>query len=171
MNTYSNTLDKIILTARQQLESISAADFQHRPAPEKWSKQEILGHLIDSAYNNHQRFLRAEGQGNLVFSGYDQTAWVEKNAYQKREPQELVHTWATVHFHLSRLIAGLPEALLRTQTTEHNFHQISMNGIPEGVPIDLSYLIWDYIDHLEHHLAQLLPNYQRTNPPYEAPTQ
>lgn len=170
MNSYSNTLDKIILTARQQLESISIEDFRQSSAPGKWSKQQILGHLIDSAYNNHQRFLRAEEQGNLVFWGYDQNAWVFKNAYQEREPQELIHTWATAHFHLSRLIAGLSPELLERTSQEHNFHQICMNRPIAEAAVNLSYLIWDYIHHLEHHLAQLIPTYRKINTPYQTPT-
>ena len=90
MNKHSNTLDKIILLARPQLLQLEPARLLERPSPDKWSKQEILGHLIDSAYNNHQRFLRATEKEDLIFQGYDQVNWVKRNNYQKRETAELV---------------------------------------------------------------------------------
>jgi len=58
------------------LEAMPNEQTGHKPAPEQWSPGEIIGHLIDSASNNHQRFVRAQFQDNLVFSGYDQNAWV-----------------------------------------------------------------------------------------------
>ena len=169
MNKHSNTLDKIILLARPQLLQLEPARLLERPSPDKWSKQEILGHLIDSAYNNHQRFLRATEKEDLIFQGYDQVNWVKRNNYQKREPTELVHSWATVNFHLARLIAGLPESLLLRPTNAHNFHAICMNRLPAEASTTLDYLIWDYIFHLEHHLIQLLPHYTRNYLSYSAP--
>ncbi len=140
---------------------LSEAEFRHKPNPAKWSKQEILGHLIDSAYNNYQRFLRAATQDNLIFQGYDQDAWVRQNDYQNRDYMEIIGTWINVNNHLSFLVRGLPEAVLTRQTTQHNFHQICMNTIPEGAPTSLSYLVWDYLFHMEHHLSQILPDYRR----------
>ena len=166
MNTYSNNLDKIVLSARRQLQEIGTEEMTAKSAPEKWSKKEILGHLIDSAYNNHQRFLRAEEQGNLIFPGYAQNEWVKKNAYQEREVAELIQTWATVNFHLARLVASLSDTLLFASTREHNFHIIGMYRPEEGAPSSLAYLIWDYIAHLEHHLSQIIPDYRRINPPF-----
>jgi hypothetical protein len=52
-----------------------------KPAPDRWSKKEILGHLIDSAANNHQRFVRAQGTPRLEFPGYEQEFWVATQAY------------------------------------------------------------------------------------------
>lgn len=168
MNNYSQLLDKIITIARPKLLEVSSHEFSAKPSIEKWSKKEILGHLVDSAYNNHQRFLRAGQQDDLVFSGYDQVEWVRQNAYQERDLTELVHTWATVNFHLARLVAQLPSDLLTRETTTNNFHKICMNRPPEGQASSLGYLVWDYIFHLEHHLVQLLPGYKRMNPPFNA---
>ncbi|MEO0876670.1 MAG: DinB family protein [Bacteroidota bacterium] len=166
MNQYSKILDQIVMTARLQLQQVSSEEMAAKPKPEKWSKKEILGHLIDSAYNNHQRFLRAEQQGNLVFQGYDQNAWVKKNAYQVRELSELIQTWAMVNYHLARLVEGIPVDLLEETTSDHNFHIIGMNRPTEGSASSLGYLIWDYIAHLEHHLSQLIPTYRLINPPF-----
>lgn len=163
MNTYSQTLRQIILNAYALLSEQSESSFSQKASPEKWSKKEILGHLIDSAYNNHQRFLRAETQGNLIFQGYHPDEWVRKNNYQNRELEDVLETWKLANLHLCHLIAHLPNNLLKQQTTAHNFHLIGMNRPEEGTPSSLSYLIWDYIFHLEHHLAQLLEEYKKIN--------
>lgn len=163
MKPYSEILDQIILIAASGIKAIDGSEFAYKASPEKWSKKEILGHLIDSAYNNHQRFLRAEEQGHLVFSGYDQVDWVKKNNYQNRERDELVDTWVCVNRHLSFLIAAIPEKILLKENKEHNFHNICMNLITAEEPSTLSYLIWDYLFHLEHHLAQIIPGYRKIN--------
>lgn len=159
MKNYSNQLQQIISKAAPILKALDEDAFSHRPAPKKWSKKEILGHLIDSAYNNHQRFIRAEKQGNLIFAGYDQVNWVIKNNYQQRALAELVDTWATSHNHLAILLAQLPAAAYEKQYTDHNFHQICMVQPAEAEPTSLAYLVEDYIFHLEHHLAQLIEDY------------
>ena len=68
-------------------------NLSHKSSPEKWSPKEILGHLIDSAYNHHQRFLRANTQENLVFQGYEQAFWVVANRYQARPSNEIIDFW------------------------------------------------------------------------------
>ena len=65
-----------------RLLAMSDADSGRRPAPNKWSPREVIGHLIDSASNNHQRFVRAQFQDDLMFTGYDQDAWVRTQKYQ-----------------------------------------------------------------------------------------
>ncbi len=160
MNKYSNTLRKIISQALPGLQAIAEEQFNNKPAPSKWSKKEILGHLIDSAYNNHQRFARAGEQENLIFNGYDQVAWVQKNQYQQRQKEEVINTWFAANQHLSFLIDTIPQDLLEKRTSIHNYHQIAMKRIPEGEPSSLSYLIEDYIFHLEHHLVQIITGYK-----------
>ena len=163
---YHKTLLQILSKTEPLFRAISEAEFSFKETPERWSKKELLGHLIDSAYNNHQRFLRAEEQGNLIFRGYTQDAWVQKNHYQNRDQAELVQLWLLCNRHLAALIAGLSEDLLRRKTSEHNFHKICSNRIPEGSTSSLSYLIWDYLSHLEHHLKQLFPSYQSISGEY-----
>ena len=166
MSQYASSLLQIIDRALPDLKGVSAEEMRFRPGPDKWSKKEILGHLIDSAYNNHQRFLRAASQDDLVFFGYDQVAWVVKNGYQNREEAEIVETWYQVNQHLSFLLEELPQSLLDRQTDQHNFDRICMNRIPKGSISSLGYLIWDYLFHLEHHLQQLIPGYQKQLAPF-----
>ena len=131
-------------------------EMSYKSTPEKWSKIEILGHLVDSAYNNHQRFLRAEKSENYVFNGYDQVEWVVKNDYQNREKNEVIDLFISVNNHLSSMISTLSDPILTKQISEHNFDKISMRTVPKNQSVSLSYLIEDYIFHLQHHLNQVL---------------
>lgn len=164
---HSDKLRSIIDTAHHILLKIDIAQFNHKSSPEKWSKLEILGHLIDSAYNNHQRFIRAEEQDNLIFRGYNQVNWVKKNNYQNRNPKEIIETWKIANEHLAILIENIPADILNQKTTEHNFHKICMNLLQEGAETSLSYLIWDYIFHLEHHLGQIIDGYECEETSYD----
>ncbi|MBX2878126.1 MAG: DinB family protein [Saprospiraceae bacterium] len=168
--SYQQTLVHILEASVPQLLAQSPEEMQHKTDPSRWSKQEIMGHLVDSAYNNHQRFIRAEAQGNLIFNGYDQVDWVKRNAYQDREWTAIVKLWEASNRHLGHVTASIDPGFLENKTSDHNFHIIGMNRPEGGSLSSLSYLIWDYIFHLEHHLVQLLPNYERILPPFEGTT-
>lgn len=161
MIPYHVQLNQIISEAASSMKAIHEKAFNFKAHETKWSKKEILGHLIDSAYNNHQRFLRACHQADLVFQGYDQTEWVKLNNYQEREKGEVLNTWVTVNQHLSKLIENISQEILERKTENHNFHKICMNLLKEGEPTNLAYLIWDYLFHLEHHLGQIIPAYEK----------
>ena len=160
----SKVLQSIISTASANIERMERDELNFKRSPEKWSKKEILGHLVDSAYNNHQRFLRAQQQGHLNFSTYDQNDWVVKNNYQNRDLDDVLETWNTANLHLYELINALPEEVLYGTTTDHNFHKICFNRLKENESTSLNYLIWDYLEHLEYHLAQIIPDYEKINP-------
>ena len=109
----------------------------------KWSPKEIIGHLIDSASNNHQRFVRLQLTAELVMPGYQQDGWVRANAYSARPWAELVAFWAAYNRHLAHVIAHIkPEHLDNVWTTDSGSR-------------DLGFLVRDYLVHLNHHLAQL----------------
>ena len=117
-----------------------------RPAKDKWSPREIIGHLIDSAFNNQQRFVRAQLGASLTFPGYAQESWVATQAYQQRSWADLVGLWAAVNRHLAHVIAHIEPRALGTPCT-----------IGEGAPVTLRFVAEDYVRHLHHHLAQVLP--------------
>jgi hypothetical protein len=79
-------------SAVPRLERISDARAGHRPAPTTWSAKEVLGHLIDSAANNHSRFVLAQGRDDLSFPGYDQERWVEVQAHGDQPWPDLIGT-------------------------------------------------------------------------------
>lgn len=152
---------------KEEIQSIPESEYRLKPTPQKWSKIEILGHLIDSAYNNHRRFLLAVNQDHLIFDGYDQNEWVIRNQYNTRKIEEVVNAWQTANRQLRYCVDGLPQEVLLRKTTKHSFHKMCFNSIPEGQESSLHYLLWDYFDHMEHHLSQILPNYKRIFNPYK----
>ena len=141
-----NRLSFIAGSAPERLRAITEEESAKRPAPGKWSKKEILGHLVDSATNNHQRFVRAQiGIGELAFPGYAQDEWVRVQPYQRTPWPELIELWAAYNQYLGRLIASVPESEAGKPCR-----------IGENKPVTLRYLMDDYVRHLEHHLGQIL---------------
>ncbi|MEM7656841.1 MAG: DinB family protein [Bacteroidota bacterium] len=164
--TYASLLRQILAQFQTILPTVPVADLEAKPDPDRWSHKEILGHLIDSAHNNHQRFLRAEAQSNLIFQGYAQEEWVRLNRYQERSLEEIVGLLLAMNEHIAVLVEGLSPEALQQETREHNFHQIGMNPVEAGSPASLRYLIWDYLFHLEHHLSQVFPSYRKLLEPF-----
>lgn len=126
-----------------------------RPAPGKWSRKEILGHLVDSASNNHQRFVRARFQDELVFPGYEQDEWVAAQRWQERPWSEIVELWRLLNLHLAHVIGTTPRELAERVHTRHNLHLRAWKKIAEGAPATLAWFMEDYVGHLEHHLDQV----------------
>jgi hypothetical protein len=110
----------------------------------KWVPKEVLGHLIDSAANNHQRFVQAQLASSFVGPGYDQVAWVAVHRYRERPWQELVDLWVALNRQVAAVIEAVPSEKLGTPCT-----------IGDSEPRSLEWLMQDYLRHLEHHLQQL----------------
>ena len=83
MSDYVEELRQTVERAAAELLAVSDEAAAVRPGRGRWSAKEIVGHLVDSAANNHQRFVRAQWQDDLVFPGYAQDAWVEAQRYQE----------------------------------------------------------------------------------------
>jgi hypothetical protein len=142
--------------ALPKLLAISDADAARRPAPGRWSRKEIVGHLIDSAFNNHQRFVRAQLQEALVFPGYEQDDWVRVQRYQERPWRELVELWRALNLHLAEVIRATPERERTRPRLEHNLGEIAWGEAPNDGSATLDWFQHDYVGHLRHHLAQAL---------------
>ena len=95
MPDYADDLRATVGRASASLSAMPDEAAARRPAPGKWSAKEIIGHLVDSAANNHQRFVRAQFQDDLIFSGYAQDRWVSVQRYQDAPWQDLVTLWRT----------------------------------------------------------------------------
>lgn len=141
--------------AEQLVNAIAAADLRlrdfddsaaaHKTAAGVWSKKELLGHLIDSASNNHQRFVRLQLADDLRLPKYEQEGWVRVQGYQTADWISLIALWRAYNLHLARLIRdAAPDALQHTCR------------VGDGEPVTLQFLMEDYVAHLEHHLLQLL---------------
>ena len=126
-----------------------------RPRADAWSPKEIVGHLIDSAANNHRRFVEAQFVDHLMFPGYVQDAWVSAQRYQDRSWRSLVRLWHDYNAHLCHVIAAIPPAVRTRQRTRHSLHLIAWRAVPEREPVTLEYFMRDYVGHLEHHVSQV----------------
>ena len=156
MDDFVDEFRQLVERSAEALLAISEADSARRPAAGKWSAKEMVGHLIDSASNNHQRFVRAPFKDDLIFPGYDQEAWVAAQRYQEAPWPALVELWRAFNLHLARVMAATPEAARLREHRRHNFHQIAWQTVSEGKPTTLDYFMRDYVTHLRHHLGQIL---------------
>jgi DinB superfamily len=138
-----SALASVVAHALPLLSAIPEDAASKKPAPNKWSKKEILGHLIDSAANNHQRFMRLQLQTEISLPGYDQDDWVRLNHYQQRTWIEILTLWSAYNRHLASVIESLDDSALG-----HVWHS------PDG-DVTLEFIASDYVRHLKHHLAQI----------------
>ena len=144
MNGLANRLELVVERAPGRLVRLSDPDLSRRSAAGRWSKKEILGHLIDSAANNHQRFVRAQLAPSLEFPNYQQEGWVSSQSYQSEPWPDLVNLWLLLNRHLVHVVRVMPpESLSRP---------CSIGGKP---PVPLSEVMEGYLQHLEHHLTQI----------------
>jgi hypothetical protein len=95
----------------------------------------------------------------MDYQGYDQDLCVDLNQYKIRANEEVVETFVIVQRQLANLIAGLSDSELKWEYDDHKLHLSLMQDFTEDTPGSLSVLIWDYIFHIEHHLAQIIPGY------------
>ena len=138
-------LEDRLKTVPPRLVDFSEAAVTHKPAPDRWSKKELLGHLIDSATNNHQRFVRAQSVPRLEFPGYEQEFWVATQAYASEAWPDLVNLWLLLNRHLLHVVKAMPPEVLSHECV-----------IGKNPPVTLEALIVDYLRHMDHHLTQLL---------------
>lgn len=138
-------LDQTLARVRPLLEAISDHQASARPQPGKWSKKEILGHLLDSASNNHQRFVRAAIQKELTFPGYPQDALVELERFNEKEWVFLISFWLGYNTFLAGILRGLPQEVFEVRCR-----------IGENPAATLGWIAEDYVAHLKHHLNQIL---------------
>ncbi len=128
------------------LKALDKSTLDVKPSPNKWSFKEIMGHLIDSAGNNHQKFVRMQQQAHLDFVGYAQNHWVATAHYNAMEWEFLLDFWKNYNFFLAHLIENVHPSTLQNRIT------IDTEGF-----FELEFIMKDYIEHLKHHLRQVLP--------------
>lgn len=113
--------------------------------PGKWSKKEILGHLVDSAIHNLVRFTEINYvEKPYRHRSYNQIDLVNLNQYQTMDIHDLTELWLSINKQIVRLMKSVDEKALD--------YKIVLND--ESI-IDLRFLMTDYVDHLEHHIRQL----------------
>jgi hypothetical protein len=127
------------------LSRFAEAESEQRPSEERWSKKEVMGHLIDSASNNHQRFVRGQITTGQDFPGYAQEPWVRLQNYQAARWHDLIDLWRAYNTHLLHVIGCMSEEGQRMTCR-----------VGGGNEMTLAELFIDYVNHLEHHLGKML---------------
>jgi DinB superfamily len=117
-----------------------------KPAADKWSKKEIIGHLIDSAQNNIRRFITGQYQNNPHVV-YDQNIWVSTQHYQEYNTAALISLWQLLNRHIAVILKKMPV---------EKYHQQCNTGKEKEALHTLEFLAADYITHHLHHLKQIV---------------
>jgi uncharacterized damage-inducible protein DinB len=140
-------LGVLITQVRAKYESLSAEELLQHPAPGKWSRQQVLGHLIDSAVNNLKRFTDAQLQDQpYIIVSYKQDGLMEVNGYQELPLQHLLHLWQALNQQIIFVVKKIPEAK-RSCTVQPQYNHTGTET--------LEWLICDYVAHMKHHLGAM----------------
>lgn len=140
--------DRIVRTVEEHSAHILQAPepvLNAKPSAQRWSKKEILGHLVDSAQNNLQRLVRAQYQDTPRIV-YEQDTWVALSRYQAYSIAELVTLWVCLNKHYAHVLRGLSES------SRERLCDIGQKG-PEIKPLRV--VAEDYLTHMVHHLTQI----------------
>ena len=144
MKNFIEQFQKTLTIAYSHLAEISEEHSAEPLGEGKWSRREYLGHLIDSASNNHQRFVRAQLLDELFFPEYEQERWVHAQNYKNEKWIDLVVLWKSYNQHLLHVVGAIPENQLGKKCV-----------IGNKEPMTLSELIEDYLRHMRQHLEQV----------------
>jgi hypothetical protein len=145
MKIIADQIHEAITAAKPRLLKLSPETVGQKSNPEVWSKKEILGPLIDSAANNHQRFVRGAQNAAMEFPPYKSIQWVEVQKYQDMNWLDLIELFAQYNLHLCRVLNNIPEAALN-----------NLCNIGKESPVTVKFVIEDYLRHLKHHLEKIL---------------
>jgi hypothetical protein len=127
-----------------RLERLSRETVERKPTPSTWSPKEELGHLLDSAANNHQRIVRAQLEDKLALPGYEQTRWVAVNGYERRDWKELIELWQALNRQLLAAAESVPDSAWSHTLT-----------VAASEPMTLQFVLEDYVAHMLHHLQHI----------------
>jgi DinB family protein len=144
MNQIAKQLQQIVIEYSEKLKSVSEDEYSFKPAPNKWSRKEILGHLVDSAQNNIRRFVVAQYE-DLPKIVYKQDHWVAMAGYQDYDAKELIELWRLLNNHASTILS-----LINKETAQRKC------DTNDAASHTIEWLAADYIKHLLHHLHQVL---------------
>lgn len=145
MKDIADEIRSIIAQALGQLALMEPDEVSSKETPDSWSKKEVLGHLIDSAANNHQRFVRACNNVAATFPTYSQEDWVRIQQYNESDWETLVELWSAYNRHLSDVIERLPQDAMSSRC-----------NIGKENTVTLEFVVRDYLRHLRHHMRTIL---------------
>ena len=137
-------LHELIARLPERLRGLPGEKVERKPAPNTWSGKEELGHLLDSAANNHQRIVRTQLEEKPAMPGYDGDEWVRLHHYQERKWATLVDLWAALNQQLLVAAQAVPDSAWSRTCT-----------IADSAPLTLQFVFDDYVRHMVHHLQHI----------------
>lgn len=148
MKSTIEELRYILGLVHSKLVQLDESEFSAKPLPHKWSKKEVLGHLIDSAHNNLRRFVCGQYEKTPPKITYDQDFWVKANDYQNMKKDDVILLWFLINQRIETILTNMPAAFFQlvcdTGKEKENLHS-------------LQWLAEDYVNHMKHHLNQVFP--------------
>lgn len=148
MKNVTRELSELTSEYTGKFNAIHDSEFSNKPLPNKWSKKEVVGHLIDSAQNNLRRFIVAQYETQAPYIVYEQDFWVNANGYQQMKKEEVITLWRLVNERICNVLNAMPES---------NYEKQCNTGDSEVQLHSLQWLAEDYIRHMKHHLNQIIP--------------
>ena len=139
-----SSMRDILKVVPDRLGKLSRDKIESKPTTSNWSPKEELGHLLDSAANNHQRIVRAQFEDNLAVPGYEQNRWVAVHGYQRRDWKELIEVWQAINRQLLSAAEAVPESSWSRALT-----------VAGSEPLTLQFVFEDYVTHMLHHLEHI----------------
>ncbi len=139
-----SSLQNLLKVVPQRLMNVYEDAVEKKSTSANWSPKEELGHLLDSAANNHQRIVRAQLEDKPAMPGYDQNGWVAVHGYQRREWKELIELWKA----LNRQLLAAAEAVSANSWTR----TLTVAG---SEALTLQFVFEDYLAHMAHHLHHI----------------
>jgi len=149
MKKVTEELHSIVSEFSAKISSIPETEFAAKPLPNKWSKKEVLGHLIDSAQNNLRRFICGQYESSPPHIVYEQDFWVSANAYGQSKSEHVIQLWQLINNRICDVLNTMPTA---------NYQKNCNTGRTSEQLHSLEFLAEDYVKHMKHHLNQIIPN-------------
>lgn len=149
MKHITTELHFITTTYARYIAQLPESDFSAKPNPAKWSKKEVMGHLIDSAENNLRRFICGQYESTPPKIRYEQNFWVNANNYLNTPSNEVFESWKLINLKICRVLDNMPV---------ENYQKLVDTGKDAPNLLTIEWLAIDYVKHLKHHLNQIIPN-------------
>ena len=148
MEATTTVLEALLPEVKGYMLALSVDSLTTARAPGKWSKKEILGHLVDSAINNLKRFTEVQLEPSpYQVKVYNQAGLVKVNGYQEKDTESLIELWTALNRQIIRVLDMMPDQVL-----------IQPIITPEGDTKSVQWLAEDYLVHMQHHLHQIKPD-------------
>lgn len=133
-----------LTNAEATLSSIDPKRWAEPYAPGSWLCKEVLGHLVDSAINNHIRFVMAALNGHYEGPEYEQTGWVRLHDYAHVSWEKTLEQWRCQNDLLRRVVSGLTEEQLQSPCKIGSDAAVPLRDVIDG-----------YLSHMGHHVEQI----------------